>query len=152
MLIIDKKNPIPKNEFEIRKALVQKDLKNIIENKYPKITAYVIFSWENNPEEIAELIKNENIEYVFSCIGMKSQEKLLIEIFDHLDDSQKVVWLGVGASIDFLLGLQKRAPMIFQNLGLEWLYRLMLQPRIRAKRIYDAVAEFPKLVRNSLKK
>jgi N-acetylglucosaminyldiphosphoundecaprenol N-acetyl-beta-D-mannosaminyltransferase len=147
ILIIDKKNTVPKNDFEIRKSEIQKNLKNIIESKYPSITAYVIFSWEKTPEEIAELIKIENIQYVFSCIGMKSQEKLLVEIFEYLDESQKVVGLGVGASIDFLLGLQKRAPIVFQKSGLEWLYRLMTQPRIRAKRIYDAVVEFPKLVR-----
>jgi N-acetylglucosaminyldiphosphoundecaprenol N-acetyl-beta-D-mannosaminyltransferase len=152
ILIIDKKNSVPKNEFEIRKSEIQKDLKHIIENKYPSITAYVIFSWEKPPEEIAELIKIENIQYVFSCIGMKSQEKLLVEIFEYLDESQKVVGLGVGASIDFLLGLQKRAPIFFQNLGLEWLYRLITQPRIRAKRIYDAVVEFPKLVRDHSRK
>ncbi len=152
VLIIDKKNTVPKNDFEIRKSEVQKNLKNIIESKYPSIIAYIIFSWERTPEEIAELIQVENIEYVFSCIGMKSQEKLLVEIFEYLEASQKVVGLGVGASIDFLLGLQKRAPVIFQDLGLEWLYRLVMQPRIRVKRIYDAVVEFPRIVRRALLK
>lgn len=47
---------------------------------------------------------------------MKIQEKRLVEIFSHLPPEQGVVGLGVGASIDFLLGLQKRAPMIFQSL------------------------------------
>ncbi|MBP9779296.1 WecB/TagA/CpsF family glycosyltransferase [Candidatus Gracilibacteria bacterium] len=152
VLIIDKKNTVPKNDFEIRKSEVQKNLKNIIESKYPSIIAYIIFSGERTPEEIAELIQVENIEYVFSCIGMKSQEKLLVEIFEYLEASQKVVGLGVGASIDFLLGLQKRAPVIFQDLGLEWLYRLVMQPRIRVKRIYDAVVEFPRIVRRALLK
>ena len=34
---------------------------------------------------------------------MKAQEKLLLEIFEHLPENQNVVGLGVGASIDFLL-------------------------------------------------
>lgn len=55
----------------------------------------------------------------------------------------------MGASIDFLLGLQKRAPIIFQRLGLEWLYRLITQPRIRARRIWDAVYHFQKLIKNT---
>jgi exopolysaccharide biosynthesis WecB/TagA/CpsF family protein len=80
---------------------------------------------------------------------MKVQEKLLIDIFFHLPEEQKVVGLGVGASIDFLLGLQKRAPMIFQKLGLEWFYRLITQPKIRAKRIWDALYHFPRLIKKS---
>jgi N-acetylglucosaminyldiphosphoundecaprenol N-acetyl-beta-D-mannosaminyltransferase len=146
ILIIDRRVTLPKSEFEYRKEAVQKNLKSLIESKYPWITTHVVFVWEKDPEEIARIIIEENIGYVFSCIGMKSQEKLLVDIFDYLDDSQKVVWLGVGASIDFLLGLQKRAPKVFQKLGLEWLYRLMMQPQLRAKRIYDAVVEFPRIV------
>ena len=96
-------------------------------------------------------MKKEDIHYIFSCVGMKAQERLLVEIFSHLEESQKTVGLGVGASIDFLLGLQKRAPMIFQKLGLEWLYRLITQPRIRARRIWDAVYHFPKLIKKSSK-
>lgn len=80
---------------------------------------------------------------------MKKQEQRLLEIFSFLPETQKVVGLGVGASIDFLLGLQKRAPLIFQKLGLEWLYRLILEPRKRYKRIYMALVEFPRLIKNS---
>lgn len=151
ILVIDRKNQVPKNDLEVKKAEVQKDLKNIIESKYPWTEIFVVFAWEKNPEEIATLIKTENIDYVFSCVGMKAQEQLLIEIWAHIPESQKVVWLGVGASIDFLLGLQKRAPILFQNLWLEWLYRLITQPRIRARRIWDAVYHFPRLIRNSSK-
>ena len=37
--------------------------------------------------------------------------------------------------------------MIFQKLGLEWLYRLVLEPRKRWKRIYTAIVEFPRLIK-----
>ncbi|WP_332677213.1 WecB/TagA/CpsF family glycosyltransferase [Brevundimonas sp.] len=37
--------------------------------------------------------------------------------------------LCVGASVDFLTGRQQRAPRIFRQLSLEWLYRLLSQPR-----------------------
>jgi N-acetylglucosaminyldiphosphoundecaprenol N-acetyl-beta-D-mannosaminyltransferase len=77
---------------------------------------------------------------------MKTQEKRLIEIWSYLSPEQRVVGLGVGASIDFLLGLQRRAPIIFQKMGLEWLYRLILEPRKRWRRIYTAVVEFPTII------
>mgnify|MGYP003758542785 FL=1 len=36
--------------------------------------------------------------------------------------------MGVGGSLDFLVGAQKRAPRWLQRLNLEWLYRLIVQP------------------------
>jgi N-acetylglucosaminyldiphosphoundecaprenol N-acetyl-beta-D-mannosaminyltransferase len=36
--------------------------------------------------------------------------------------------MGVGASFDYLTGVQKRAPAWAQQAGLEWLYRLLRQP------------------------
>lgn len=81
---------------------------------------------------------------------MKIQEERLAKIFQKLPSDFTVVGLGVGASIDFLLGLQKRSPKFFQNLGLEWFYRLIMQPKIRYKRIKTAVIDFPKLVKKDL--
>lgn len=50
--------------------------------------------------------------------------------------------MGVGGSFDFLTGKVKRAPGFWQFLGLEWLWRLILQPK-RWKRIWNAVIIFP---------
>jgi N-acetylglucosaminyldiphosphoundecaprenol N-acetyl-beta-D-mannosaminyltransferase len=50
--------------------------------------------------------------------------------------------MGVGGSFDFLTGKAKRAPLFLRRLGLEWLWRLILQPR-RIKRIFNAVIIFP---------
>jgi exopolysaccharide biosynthesis WecB/TagA/CpsF family protein len=40
----------------------------------------------------------------------------------------------VGASVDFLTGAEKRAPVVMQRLGLEWLFRLLQNPRRLARR------------------
>ncbi len=141
----------PQNEFEIRKKEIQWDLKNLLSQKFPKLQFTLIFDRELSPQEIAKLIEQENISYVFSCLGMKKQEERLLQIWDFLPDIMPVVWLGVGASIDFLLGLQKRAPYLFQKFWLEWLYRLILDPRKRWKRIQTALIEFPKLIKNTSK-
>lgn len=151
VLILDRSNDVPKSAFEKKKAAIQKNLKHALEEKYPWITVWVVFDGEMAQDGIAHLIELQHIDIVFSCIGMKEQEKRLIEIFSYLPEDQKVVGLGVGASIDFLLGLQKRAPRVFQDLGLEWLYRLAMQPRVRARRIWDAVYHFPQLIKNSSK-
>lgn len=53
--------------------------------------------------------------------------------------------VGVGGSFDYLTGKLKRAPKIMRFFGLEWLWRLILQPK-RWKRIWTAVIIFPFLV------
>lgn len=147
ILIIDKKIIHPRNPLEAKKQELQKHLKEELEKLYPWLTVYVLFDGDMAGDGIAHFIEIHHIGYVFSCLGMKTQEKALIEIWNFLPTYTKVVWLWVGASIDFLLGIQKRAPVFFQKLGLEWLYRLSQSPRTRMKRIWDAVVEFPRLVK-----
>jgi N-acetylglucosaminyldiphosphoundecaprenol N-acetyl-beta-D-mannosaminyltransferase len=54
--------------------------------------------------------------------------------------------LCVGATIDFLAGEKARAPMWMRKVGLEWLHRMLSEPKRLAKRyLVDAVV-FPKLV------
>lgn len=50
--------------------------------------------------------------------------------------------MGVGGSFDFISRKIKRAPSWMRGLGLEWLWRLFVQPR-RIKRIFEAVVLFP---------
>ncbi len=142
----------PTNEFEVRKMYMQWQLQRLFSEKFPELNISIVFDNENSSIDLVELIQNEQISYVFSCIGMKTQEQRLLEIFAHIPEDFPVVWLGVGSSIDYLLGLQKRAPVFFQKLGLEWLYRLIFNPRKRWCRIWDAVIEFPRMVKKSVPK
>ncbi len=50
--------------------------------------------------------------------------------------------VGVGGSFDYLTGKLKRAPKWMQFFGVEWLWRLILQPK-RIGRIFNAVIIFP---------
>jgi len=53
--------------------------------------------------------------------------------------------MGVGGAFDFIAGKKRRAPPWMQHLGIEWLWRLILEPR-RMRRIWRAVIVFPWLV------
>ena len=55
------------------------------------------------------------------------------------------VAVGVGGSFDYLAQVVPRAPLEWRSFGLEWLYRLIRQPR-RWKRIYRAIIVFSLLV------
>lgn len=50
--------------------------------------------------------------------------------------------MGVGGAFDFIAGDVRRAPTVLRKLGLEWLWRLILQPW-RWRRIWKAVVTFP---------
>lgn len=79
---------------------------------------------------------------VFCSLGVPFQEKF-IHSLKSLNQGKIRLAMGVGGSFDFLTGKRKRAPKIFQKLGLEWLWRFLGEPRRRAKRIWNAVIIFP---------
>ncbi len=55
------------------------------------------------------------------------------------------VFIGLGGTFDYISGEVLRAPRFFRNVGLEWLFRLFIQPS-RIGRIYKALIKFPLLV------
>ena len=82
------------------------------------------------------------------AFGHEKQEKW---IYEHLPQLPSVkIAMGVGGAFDVLGGKKKRAPIWMRRLGLEWLWRLILEPR-RLKRIWTAVLVFPYLVIKSSK-
>jgi exopolysaccharide biosynthesis WecB/TagA/CpsF family protein len=73
---------------------------------------------------------------------MKQQEKSVVEIMKSCSNIK--LWLGIWSSFDYFIGFQKRAPKIWRQLWLEWLYRLITGPRklTRLKRLYSAIFVF----------
>jgi N-acetylglucosaminyldiphosphoundecaprenol N-acetyl-beta-D-mannosaminyltransferase len=72
-------------------------------------------------------------QLVFVAFGAPAQERWVIEHRDLLKKSGTKIALVVGGSFDMLFGRLKRAPWWLKGLGLEWLYRLVQEPR-RARR------------------
>lgn len=73
---------------------------------------------------IIDDINEKHPDILFVCLGFPKQENW---ISAHPDLNVKVA-MGIGGSLDVFAGEVKRAPEIFQKLGLEWLYRLLKQP------------------------
>ena len=78
-------------------------------------------------------------DILFVAFGHIKQEKWIYEFLPDLPSVR--VAMGVGGAFDFISGKVRRAPKVFQKLGLEWLYRLVLEPR-RIKRIWKATVVF----------
>ena len=57
------------------------------------------------------------------------------------------VMIGVGAGFDYHAGVIERAPEWMQKLSLEWLYRLLQDPKRLFKRYWDTNLKFLRLVR-----
>jgi N-acetylglucosaminyldiphosphoundecaprenol N-acetyl-beta-D-mannosaminyltransferase len=58
--------------------------------------------------------------------------------------------MGVGGSIDVIAGVTRRAPVVWQRLGIEWLYRLLQEPRRMFKRYAVTNTRFALLVARGL--
>ena len=88
---------------------------------------------ENDDMGIIDKINQSNADIVLVGLGFPRQEKW---IYDNHNKIKAKLIMGVGGSFDVLSGRLKRAPKLFQKLGLEWLYRLMRQPgRIWRQRV-----------------
>lgn len=83
------------------------------------------FKSEDEAEIIAD-INASGANILFVCLGAPKQEKW-IEANKHLMPHIRVA-MGLGGSLDGMAGRVKRAPMIYQKLGLEWFYRLLKEP------------------------
>ncbi len=79
-------------------------------------------------------------EIIFCNFGAPEQE-IYLENFRSNPGNIRLA-IGVGGSFDYLTGKLKRAPLWMRSFGLEWLWRLILQPK-RWQRIWNAVVVFP---------
>ena len=82
-------------------------------------------------DQIVGSIKNAKTDILLVAYGSPSQELWLAE---HGAATGANVVVGVGGSFDFLAGAARRAPQWVQSIGLEWFWRLVLQPK-RFKRM-----------------
>lgn len=81
---------------------------------------------ETETEESLEAIRASGADVVWVGLGMPKQELWMDSIRAQLPG---VALLGVGAAFDFLAGTKKQAPAWMQKAGLEWLFRLIQEPR-----------------------
>lgn len=75
---------------------------------------------------IVQLINRAGADILIVGMGMPKQEQWILENYEQL---QPRLILNAGSCFDFLAGTKKRCPPWMGKIGLEWLYRLMLEPR-----------------------
>ncbi len=79
-----------------------------------------------NEDEVLAEVRALAPDVVLVALGIPRQELLLDKWYDSLE---KGVLVGVGGSFDVLSGMKKRAPEFFLKHNLEWLYRILKEPK-----------------------
>jgi len=99
---------------------------------------------ENQEEEIANQIADSGANMLFVAITSPKKEIFLNKYKKQLKTVNFI--MGVGGSFDVIAGKVNRAPLWMQNAGLEWLYRVMQEPKRMWKRYLIGNSKFIYLV------
>jgi N-acetylglucosaminyldiphosphoundecaprenol N-acetyl-beta-D-mannosaminyltransferase len=98
---------------------------------------------EGESAEVVDGIRASGAQMLFVAISSPRKERWLDSYGPQLGVSFA---MGVGGSIDVVAGLTRRAPESWQRLGLEWLYRLLQEPRRMLRRYLVSNLRFSLLV------
>lgn len=111
-----------------RESVLQKTV-SVFREKYPQIDIAGYRNGYFKPEEekeIAYQIKVSKPDMLFVGISSPTKEKFLNR---WMQEMQVPFCMGVGGSFDIVAGLTKRAPVWMQRSGIEWLHRIIQEPR-----------------------
>lgn len=119
-------------------------LQKHLQEEYPGVVVAGMYSppfralSEEEDRQIIEKINESNADFVWIGLGAPKQEYWMA---NH-QGTVKGFMVGVGAAFDYLAGNIERAPMWMQKANLEWLYRLMQEPKRLFKRYFYTNTKF----------
>ena len=110
--------------------------RDYLQSHYPDLVVNGLYSppfrelTKEEENKIIDQLNNSGAKLIFVVLGCPKQEQWMASMAGRI----KAVMIGIGGALPVLVGLQKRAPKWMQRLGLEWLFRLSLEPRRLFKR------------------
>ena len=113
-------------------------LAKTIEKRYPNVQVAGMYSppfrslSEEEDQNVIQMINESNADFVWIGLGAPKQERWMAEHQGKI----KGLMIGVGAAFDYEAGNIDRAPMWMQKTNLEWLYRLIQEPKRLFKRYF----------------
>ncbi len=124
------------------KEEVNREAVKILETRYPGINIAGRANGYLREEEMPDLVRRINqcgAQVLFLALGSPKQEQWFVRYRNNLESVR--VCQGIGGSLDAITGRVKRAPEFWCNIGLEWLYRLVSEPRrIRRQKVLPLFA------------
>jgi N-acetylglucosaminyldiphosphoundecaprenol N-acetyl-beta-D-mannosaminyltransferase len=119
-------------------------LEAVLKEKYPRVKLAGMYSPPFRPlsdaedKEITEKINEADADFVWVGLGAPKQEKWMAAHQGKINGFM----VGVGAGFDYFVGNINRAPKWMQKSNLEWLYRLIQEPRRLFKRYWHTNTRF----------
>ena len=129
---------IPVAIIGAKEEVISKAIENL-QKELPGLNiVYQHNGYFNDDDTIYEELKVKSPKLILVAMGSPRQENF---IYNAKKVLKPALMIGIGGSLDVWSGNVKRAPKIFQKLGLEWLYRTITQPE-RFKRIFPTLPLF----------
>lgn len=130
--------PGPFRHFFLGGSLeIRQELEHEVRSRFPHLQIVQGYSppfgaWEESEDDfILNAIAARKPHFVWVGLGCPKQELLLARLRNRL---QPAVYLAVGAAFPLISGAVRQAPKQLQRLGLEWAFRLAMEPRRLWKR------------------
>ena len=98
-----------------------------LEKTYPNIKIVGIKNGYCEENDVLEDIKQKKPDIIFVGLGSPRQERFIINHIQELESAK--IMMPVGGSFDIISKAKKRAPKFFIKYKLEWLYRLIKEPK-----------------------
>ena len=132
------KSGIPTALVGAKQEVLEKATETLLKNNSGLNLVYTHNGYFENSSEIINELKEKSPKLLLVAMGAPKQEEFIYEAKNVLPST---LMIGIGGSFDVWAGNVKRAPKIWQKLGLEWLYRTIKQPE-RFKRIFPTLPIF----------
>ena len=122
------KNTLGKLQLKLRNYFPNLAIAGAIPSKYRDLS-------DEEKQNVLLTIERSNTDIMFVGIGSPLQEVFSYELINKNPYFRKpIVIITAGAAFDFISGVKPQAPKLFQESGLEWLFRLILEPKRLWKR------------------
>ena len=118
--------------------VIDKAVKNLCDEISNLNVVYSHDGYFSDDNEVLTDVVKASPDLVLVALGSPKQEFFINDLKKMLPDATMI---GLGGSFDVWAGVVERAPKIYQNLGLEWLYRTVKEPK-RFKRIFPTLPLF----------
>lgn len=119
--------------YGAKEEILQKAKEKLIET-YPNIQiAGTMNGYQKDKQAIVDAINESNADIVLVAMGSPRQENWIVE---NMNTVCAKVFQGVGGSFDVVSGTIPRAPQWMQKCGLEWLFRLLREPKRIGRQIH----------------
>lgn len=89
---------------------------------------------EEECDELVRLVDASGANVLLVGVGAPKQEKWIMKYRERMPGVK--LFMALGATIDFEAGTLKRAPLFWQKIGMEWLYRVLKEPKRLFKRYF----------------